>query len=80
MSARITADERATAQRCVDCPSCGAKTGEPCHYIGPGGLAKLYKVPTHKRRVDKFYIDTYGPDSPAVKEMFGEGVAERTEP
>ena len=74
-----TADEKRTAVRCVDCPSCGAKAGWECHYVGYPASASS-EVPAHKRRVDKFYIDTYGPESPAVKEMFGEGVAERTEP
>lgn len=37
------------------CPSCKAKPGELCHYIGHGGgLCRIKKVPTHQRRLSTY--------------------------
>lgn len=57
MAKRYKGDEKRAAVRCVDCPACGAPTGDECHYIGfdPSVYTVSNVVPTHKRRVDKFY-------------------------
>lgn len=42
----------------IECPSCEAKMGEPCHYVGRNLNGEHAfpdnKVPTHQRRLSKF--------------------------
>jgi hypothetical protein len=65
-----SASDRATAVRCVDCPICHQKAGEPCILIRFRNVRGYNCLTvTHKSRVDKFYEDTYGPNSEAAKEL-----------
>ena len=42
----------------IQCPSCKAEVGKPCHYIGHGGgLCRTRKVKTHQRRLSKFMAE-----------------------
>ena len=49
---------KCAAVAAIECPSCGAKPGKPCHYIGHGGgLCRTRLVPTHQRRLSRFILD-----------------------
>lgn len=65
-----TKSDRAAAVRCVDCPWCFQVKGEQCRIAVTAGYQKVTR--THKQRVDKYFRETYGPDSPAVKELLAE--------
>ena len=67
MSKGYNQSDRDAAMRCVDCPSCGQKAGFSCTYLN-----SLNRVRTHKRRIDKYFNDTYGPESPAVNQLLAE--------